>query len=124
MLRLQSDGSAYQIDDIAIDESMVVEETVFRVRMDSFFTSYNLRHMNWPELQNREMEGMMTYLNAFHDATLLNPDILMACVLKIKVPNKMLMEIESAVSDENADNHSDCFSLRQTWKAVKCCNLM
>jgi hypothetical protein len=174
---------ASQIDDIAIDESMVVEETVFRV-MDSFFTSYNLRHMYWPELRclktcclvferliqlklpvladhfehhdlnvglfalgwfqtlflylpsmpsatvchmwdiwlversfkiffrvgtailflsqpillNHEMEGMMTYLNTFPDATLLNPDILIACALQIKVTNKMLMEIESAVT--------------------------
>lgn len=174
---------ASQIDDTAIDESMVVEESVFRV-MDCFFTTYNLRHMYWPELRclktcclvferliqlklpvladhfehhelnvglfalgwfqtlflylpsmpsatvchmwdiwlversfkiffrvgtailflsqpillNHEMEGMMTYLNTFPDATLLNPDILIACALQIKVTNKMLMEIELQVT--------------------------
>ena len=41
------------------------------------------------------MEVMMTYLNAFPDATLLNPDILIACALQIMVMN---MEIESAVT--------------------------
>ena len=174
---------ASQIDDTTIDESMVVEESVFRV-MDCFFTTYNLRHMYWPELRclktcclvferlihlklpvladhfehhelnvglfalgwfqtlflylpsmpsatvchmwdiwlversfkiffrvgtailflsqpillNHEMEGMMTYLNTFPDATLLNPDILIACALQIKVTNKMLMEIELQVT--------------------------
>jgi hypothetical protein len=37
---------------------------------------------------------MMTYLNTFPDATLLNPDILIACALQIKVTNRMLMELE------------------------------
>jgi hypothetical protein len=37
---------------------------------------------------------MMTYLNTFPDATLLNPDILIACALQIKVTNRMLAEIE------------------------------
>jgi hypothetical protein len=171
-----------QIDQ-AIDLSLVVEETVFRV-MDTFFTTYNLRHMYWPELRclktccrvferliqlklpvladhfayhelnvglfalgwfqtlflylpsmpsatvchmwdiwlversfkiffrvgtailflsqpillNHELEGMMTYLNTFPDATLLNPDILIACALQIKVTNGMLMEIEQEVT--------------------------
>ena len=165
--------------DQAIDSSLVVEETVFRV-MDTFLTTYNLRHMYWPELRclktccrvferliqlklpvladhfayhelnvglfalgwfqtlflylpsmpsatvchmwdiwlversfkiffrvgtailflsqpillNHELEGMMTYLNTFPDATLLNPDILIACALQIKVTNRMLAEIE------------------------------
>ena len=171
-----------QIDQ-AIDSSLVVEETVFRV-MDTFFTTYNLRHMYWPELRclktccrvferliqlklpvladhfayhelnvglfalgwfqtlflylpsmpsatvchmwdiwlversfkiffrvgtailflsqpillNHELEGMMTYLNTFPDATLLNPDILIACALQIKVTNRMLAEIEKEVT--------------------------
>jgi hypothetical protein len=171
-----------QIDQ-AIDSSLVVEETVFRV-MDTFFTTYNLRHMYWPELRclktccrvferliqmklpvladhfayhelnvglfalgwfqtlflylpsmpsatvchmwdiwlversfkiffrvgtailflsqpillNHELEGMMTYLNTFPDATLLNPDILIACALQIKVTNRMLTEIEREVT--------------------------
>jgi len=172
-----------QIDNKTVDDSLVVEETVFRV-MDCFFTLYNLRHMYWPELRclktcclvferliqlklpvladhfehhelnvglfalgwfqtlflylpsmpsatvchmwdiwlversfkiffrvgtailflsqplllNHDMEGMMTYLNTFPDATLLNPDILIACALQIKVTNKMLVEIEKEVT--------------------------
>ena len=35
--------------DQAIEASLVVEETVFRV-MDTFLTTYSLRHMYWPEL--------------------------------------------------------------------------
>ncbi|CAB9506628.1 Ecotropic viral integration site 5 protein [Seminavis robusta] len=50
--------------------------------------------LSQPILLNHELEGMMTYLNTFPDATLLNPDILIACALQIKVTNKMLMEIE------------------------------
>jgi hypothetical protein len=73
---------ASQIDDIAIEKSMVVEGTVFW-GMGSFCSSCNLRRMYWPEFRNHEMEGMMTYLNAFPDATLLNPDILIACALQI-----------------------------------------
>ena len=165
--------------DQAIESSLVVEETVFRV-MDTFLTTYSLRHMYFPELRclktccrvferliqmklpvladhfayhelnvglfalgwfqtlflylpsmpsatvchmwdiwlversfkiffrvgtailffsqpillNHELEGMMTYLNTFPDATLLNPDILIACALQIKVTNRMLAEIE------------------------------
>ena len=33
-----------------VDSSFVVEEVVFHV-MDKFFTTYNLRHMYWPELR-------------------------------------------------------------------------
>ena len=168
-----------------IDNSLVVEETVFRV-MDTFFTTYNLRHMYWPELRclktccrvferliqiklpvladhfehhdlnvglfalgwfqtlflylpsmpsatvchmwdiwlversfkiffrvgtailflsqpillNHELEGMMTYLNTIPDATLLKPDILIACALNIKVTNRMLQELEAEVTNE------------------------
>ena len=53
--------------------------------------------LSQPILLNHELEGMMTYLNTFPDATLLNPDILIACALQIKVTNKMLMEIEADV---------------------------
>jgi hypothetical protein len=168
-----------------IDNSLIVEEAVFRV-MDTFFTSYNLRHMYWPELRclktccrvferliqiklpvladhfehhdlnvglfalgwfqtlflylpsmpsatvchmwdiflversfkiffrvgtailflsqpillNQELEGMMTYLNTIPDATLLKPDILIACALNIKVTNRMLQELEAEVTAE------------------------
>ena len=53
--------------------------------------------LSQPILLNHETEGMMTYLNTFPDATLLNPDILIACALQIKVTNKMLMDIEEEV---------------------------
>jgi Rab-GTPase-TBC domain len=33
-----------------VDSCLVVEEAIFRI-MDAFFTSYNLRHMYWPELR-------------------------------------------------------------------------
>jgi len=167
----------------AVEDSCVVEETVFRV-MNSLLTTYNLRHMYWPELRclktvcrvfekliqlklpvladhfdhhelnigmfalgwfqtlflylpsmpaktvchmwdiwlversfkiffrvgtailflsqpillNHELEGMMTYLNTFPDATLLRPDILIACALQIKVTNKMLLQFETEVT--------------------------
>lgn len=170
----------------AVDKSLIVEETVFRV-MDTFFTNYNLRHMYWPELRclktccrvferliqtklpvladhfehhdlkvglfalgwfqtlflylpsmpsatvchmwdiwlversfkiffrvatailflsqpillNHELEGMMTYLNTIPDATLLKPDILIACALNIKVTNRMLEELEAEVMAED-----------------------
>lgn len=35
---------------VEIDQSLVLEETCFRV-MDSFFTTYNLQHFYWPELR-------------------------------------------------------------------------
>jgi hypothetical protein len=47
-----------------------------------------------PVLLNNELEGMMGYLNTFPDATLLSPDILIACALQIKVTNRMLTQIE------------------------------
>ena len=167
-----------------VDQSLVVEETIFRV-MDCFFTTYSLQHFYWPELRclktccrvfeklikiklpvladhfehhdfnvglfalgwfqtlflylpsmpsatvchiwdiwlversfkiffrvatailflsqpillNHELEGMMGYLNTFPDATLLSPDILIACALQIKVTNRMLMELEQEVKD-------------------------
>jgi hypothetical protein len=165
-----------------IDQTFVVEETLFHV-MESFFVTYNLRHFYYPELRclktccrvferliqlklpvladhfehhelnvglfalgwfqtlflylpsmpsatvchmwdiwlversfkiffrvgtailflsqpillNHELEGMMSYLNTFPDATLLSPDILIACALQIKVTNKLLMELEREV---------------------------
>jgi hypothetical protein len=54
--------------------------------------------LSQPILLNHDLEGMMTYLNTFPDATLLNPDILIACALQIKVTNKMLMEIEAEIT--------------------------
>ena len=50
--------------------------------------------LSQPILLNHDLEGMMTYLNTFPDATLLKPDILIACALRTKVTNKMLMSIE------------------------------
>ena len=168
-----------------IDNSMVVEETCFRV-MDTFMSTYDLRHFYWPELRclktccrvfekliqiklpvlaehmeyhelnvglfalgwfqtlflylpsmpsatvchmwdiwiversfkiffrvatailflsqpillNHELEGMMGYLNTFPDATLLSPDILIACALQIKITNRMLMDLENEVVKE------------------------
>jgi hypothetical protein len=54
--------------------------------------------LSQPILLNHELEGMMIYLNTFPDATLLNPDILIACALNIKVTNRMLAELEAEVS--------------------------
>lgn len=54
--------------------------------------------LSQPILLNHDLEGMMTYLNTFPDATLLNPDILIACALQIKVTNKMLMDIEIEIT--------------------------
>jgi hypothetical protein len=56
--------------------------------------------LSQPILLNHELEGMMTYLNTIPDATLLNPDILIACALNIKVTNRMLAEIEAEVTGE------------------------
>jgi Rab-GTPase-TBC domain len=53
--------------------------------------------LSQPTLLNYELEGMMSYLNTFPDATLLSPDILIACALQIKVTNTMLMELEEDV---------------------------
>jgi hypothetical protein len=54
--------------------------------------------LSQPILLNHELEGMMTYLNTIPDATLLNPDILIACALNIKVTNSMLTELEEEIS--------------------------
>jgi hypothetical protein len=55
--------------------------------------------LSQPILLNHELEGMMSYLNTFPDATLLSPDILIACALQIKVTNRMLMDLEQQVVD-------------------------
>lgn len=57
--------------------------------------------LSQPILLNHELEGMMSYLNTFPDATLLSPDILIACAMQIKVTNRMLMELEQEVVDES-----------------------
>ena len=57
--------------------------------------------LSQPILLNHELEGMMSYLNTFPDATLLSPDILIACALQIKVTNRMLMELEQEVVNES-----------------------
>jgi hypothetical protein len=54
--------------------------------------------LSQPILLNHDLEGMMTYLNTFPDATLLKSDILIACALQIKVTNRMLMELEMKVT--------------------------
>jgi hypothetical protein len=56
--------------------------------------------LSQPTLLNQELEGMMTYLNTFPDATLLCPDILMECALSIKVTNRMLVFIENELLSE------------------------
>jgi hypothetical protein len=56
--------------------------------------------LSQPILLNHELEGMMSYLNTFPDATLLSPDILIACALQIKVTNSMLMELEQDIVNE------------------------
>ena len=56
--------------------------------------------LSQPILLNHELEGMMSYLNTFPDATLLSPDILIACALQIKVTNRMIMELEQQVVNE------------------------
>jgi hypothetical protein len=55
--------------------------------------------LSQPILLNHELEGMMSYLNTFPDATLLSPDILIPCSLQIKVTNKILMELEGEVAN-------------------------
>lgn len=57
--------------------------------------------LSQPILLNHELEGMMCYLNTFPDATLLSPDILIACALQIKVTNKMLADIEKSVCGDS-----------------------
>jgi hypothetical protein len=58
--------------------------------------------LSQPILLNHELEGMMSYLNTFPDATLLSPDILIACALQIKVTNRLLMELERDVASSAA----------------------
>lgn len=58
--------------------------------------------LSQPILLNHELEGMMTYLNTIPDATLLKPDILIACALNIKVTNRMLAELEAEVTAEDS----------------------
>mmetsp|Transcript_19151 Transcript_19151/g.19401 ORF Transcript_19151/g.19401 Transcript_19151/m.19401 type:complete len:127 (-) Transcript_19151:426-806(-) len=70
--------------------------------------------LSQPILLNHELEGMMTYLNTFPDATLLNPDILIECALQIKVTNRMLLEIEKEVSDaEKAEEFIEQMRMEQ-----------
>ncbi|KAL7472061.1 hypothetical protein ACHAXS_012377 [Conticribra weissflogii] len=54
--------------------------------------------LSQPTLLNHDLEGMMTYLNTFPDATLLRRDILIPCALQIKITNRMLVEIEMDVT--------------------------
>ena len=54
--------------------------------------------LSQPTLLNHDLEGMMTYLNTFPDATLLRRDILIPCALQIKITNSMLVEIEKDVT--------------------------
>jgi len=54
--------------------------------------------LSQPTLLNHDLEGMMTYLNTFPDATLLRRDILIPCALQIKITNRMLVEIEMNVT--------------------------
>jgi hypothetical protein len=55
--------------------------------------------LSQPTLLNHDLEGMMTYLNTFPDATLLRRDILIPCALQIKITNRMLVEIEMDVTN-------------------------
>ena len=56
--------------------------------------------LSQPTLLNHDLEGMMTYLNTFPDATLLRRDILIPCALQIKITNRMLVEIEMEIVHE------------------------
>mmetsp|Transcript_49437 Transcript_49437/g.148945 ORF Transcript_49437/g.148945 Transcript_49437/m.148945 type:complete len:551 (-) Transcript_49437:52-1704(-) len=76
--------------------------------------------LSQPILLNHELEGMMTYLNTFPDATLLNPDILIPCALQIKITNRMLAQIEMEVTGYDPTSSegggkmidtSECFGL-------------
>lgn len=61
--------------------------------------------LSQPILLNNELEGMMTYLNTFPDATIFTSDILINCALQIKITNKMLSSIEMEVIRENDSAH-------------------
>jgi hypothetical protein len=67
--------------------------------------------LSQPILLNNELEGMMTYLNTFPDATIFTSDILINCALQIKITNKMLSSIELEVIRENNSAHE---KLKQT----------
>jgi hypothetical protein len=60
--------------------------------------------LSQPTLLNHDLEGMMTYLNTFPDATLLRRDILIPCALQIKITNSMLVEIEMDVTNFGKSN--------------------
>ena len=66
--------------------------------------------LSQPTLLNHDLEGMMTYLNTFPDATLLRRDILIPCALQIKITNKMLVEIELEVAKFNQAQSNTYFS--------------
>ena len=70
--------------------------------------------LSQPILLNHELEGMMTYLNTMPDATLLNPDILLACANQIKVTNRMLEEIEAQVTGQMAASASAKVDIAET----------
>lgn len=63
--------------------------------------------LSQPTLLNHDLEGMMTYLNTFPDATLLRRDILIPCALQIKITNRMLVEIEIEVTKPNKLHDED-----------------
>jgi hypothetical protein len=63
--------------------------------------------LSQPTLLNHDLEGMMTYLNTFPDATLLRRDILIPCALQIKITNRMLVEIEIEVTKPNELHDED-----------------
>lgn len=62
--------------------------------------------LSQPTLLNHDLEGMMTYLNTFPDATLLRRDILIPCALQIKITNSMLVEIEMDVTNFGKSNEA------------------
>ena len=62
--------------------------------------------LSQPTLLNHDLEGMMTYLNTFPDATLLRRDILIPCALQIKITNSMLVEIEKDVTNFGKSNEA------------------
>lgn len=63
--------------------------------------------LSQPTLLNHDLEGMMTYLNTFPDATLLRRDILLPCALQIKITNSMLVEIEMDVTNFGKANEEE-----------------
>ncbi|KAL3790290.1 hypothetical protein HJC23_002916 [Cyclotella cryptica] len=63
--------------------------------------------LSQPTLLNHDLEGMMTYLNTFPDATLLRRDILIPCALQIKITNRMLVEIEMDVTNFRNKPHDN-----------------